>query len=42
MEREDIAPGVIELGTASTDTEGLPVADIPEKSGFRIQGLDAD
>lgn len=39
MERERNEPDLIELGTASTDTRGLPIADEPELSGFRVKGM---
>lgn len=31
--------GLVELGIASRDTEGLTVAQEPEASGYRIKGM---
>lgn len=39
MEREPNETNLIELGTASTDTRGLPIADEEEFSGYRVKGM---
>ena len=42
MERQHNEPGLIELGTASTDTLGPLIVGAPEPSGYRFQGLLTD
>ena len=39
MEREHNDTGLIELGTASTATQGQPILAVPEASGYRFSGL---
>ena len=36
MDNQRNAPGLIELGTASTETHGLPIAAEPESTGFKV------
>jgi len=42
MQREPNEGDLIELGTASTDTRGLPIADQEEFSGYRVKGMLSD
>ena len=42
MERQSTEPGLIELGTASTETRGLPIAAEPEPMGFKVRSLLVD
>ena len=39
MEREHDDSGLIELGTASTDTLGQPILNAPEPKGYQPFGL---
>jgi hypothetical protein len=42
MHKQHIQPGVIELGTASIETRGLPIAAEPEPMGFKVKSLLVD
>ena len=42
MERETANAELIELGTASTDTLGVPIGAVPEREGFYTLGLDQE
>lgn len=42
MDKQQIQPGVIELGTASVETRGLPIAAEPEPMGFKVKSLLVD
>lgn len=42
MERDLNESGLLELGTASTDTHGQPILSVPEQRGYEFQGFIAD
>ena len=42
MDHQHTQPGLIELGTASTATRGLPIAAEPESMGFKVKSLLVD
>lgn len=39
MERDNHPEALEELGTASTDTRGVPIQAVPEDNGYRALGL---
>lgn len=39
MERQSPETGVIELGTASTDTHGSDIFNLPEPGGYVKRGM---
>ena len=39
MERKTHDSELVELGTASTETRGVPIQAVPEDNGYRALGL---
>lgn len=37
MRHQHTQSGLIDLGTASTETRGLPIAAEPESTGFKVK-----
>ncbi|WP_268760318.1 hypothetical protein [Altererythrobacter sp. Root672] len=42
MKHERKETGLVELGTASLETRGLPIAPEPESMGFKVKSLLVD